>query len=81
MAANVCRSVLLLSRSSGHVASGIPALVISSQRHQQHMRPDQPVRRTHVLRSSSRSALFTQPPTSISTTLSTQTPVSLCHPS
>ncbi|XP_052333386.1 calcium uniporter protein, mitochondrial-like [Oncorhynchus keta] len=72
MAANVCRSVLLLSRSSGHVASGLPALVISSQRHQQHMRPDQPVRRTHVLRSSSRSALFTQPPTSLSTTLSTQ---------
>ncbi|XP_041747540.1 calcium uniporter protein, mitochondrial [Coregonus clupeaformis] len=72
MAAKVCRTVLLLSRSSGAVATGLPALAISSQRHHQHIRSDQPVRRAHGLRSASRSALFTQPPTTLSTTLSTQ---------
>uniref|UniRef100_A0A8D0D963 Calcium uniporter protein n=1 Tax=Sander lucioperca TaxID=283035 RepID=A0A8D0D963_SANLU len=35
MAAKVCRSVLLLSRSSGAVAGNLPALVVSSQRHHQ----------------------------------------------
>ncbi|MEQ2213544.1 hypothetical protein XENOCAPTIV_016743, partial [Xenoophorus captivus] len=39
MAAKVCRSVLLLSRSSGAAAGSLPALVASSQRHQQHIRP------------------------------------------
>ncbi|KAF3708366.1 Calcium uniporter protein, mitochondrial Precursor [Channa argus] len=39
MAAKVCRSVLLLSRSSGAVAGSLPALVVSSQRHHQHIRP------------------------------------------
>uniref|UniRef100_A0A3B5K9W8 Calcium uniporter protein n=1 Tax=Takifugu rubripes TaxID=31033 RepID=A0A3B5K9W8_TAKRU len=34
MAAKVCRSVLLLSRSSGTVAGSLPALVVSSHRHQ-----------------------------------------------
>nr|XP_024000440.1 calcium uniporter protein, mitochondrial-like [Salvelinus alpinus] len=72
MAAKVCRTVLILTRSSGAVATGLPALAISSQRHHQHIRPDQPVRRAHGLRSASRSALFTQPPTSLSTALSTQ---------
>uniref|UniRef100_A0A4W6E938 Calcium uniporter protein n=1 Tax=Lates calcarifer TaxID=8187 RepID=A0A4W6E938_LATCA len=59
MAAKVCRSVLLLSRSSGAVAGSLPALVVSSQRHHQHIRPDvlsapftrQTVRRAHGLRS------------------------------
>ncbi|XP_055083171.1 calcium uniporter protein, mitochondrial isoform X3 [Periophthalmus magnuspinnatus] len=39
MAAKVCRSVLLLSRSSGAVAGSLPALVVSPQRHHQHIRP------------------------------------------
>lgn len=39
MAAKVCRSVLLLSRSRGAVATSLPALIISSQRHNQHIRP------------------------------------------
>lgn len=42
MAAKVCRSVLLLSRSSGAVAGSLPALVVSSQRHHQHLRPVSP---------------------------------------
>lgn len=42
MAVKVCRSVLLLSRSSGAVASSRPALVVSSQRHHQHIRPVSP---------------------------------------
>lgn len=72
MAAKVCRSVLLLSRSSGAVAGSFPpALVVSSQRHHQHIRPEvlspplsrQTIRRAHGLRS--HSALFTQPPTAL----------------
>uniref|UniRef100_A0A668SCD4 Calcium uniporter protein n=1 Tax=Oreochromis aureus TaxID=47969 RepID=A0A668SCD4_OREAU len=42
MAVKVCRSVLLLSRSSGAVAGSRPALVVSSQRHHQHIRPVSP---------------------------------------
>lgn len=42
MAVKVCRSVLLLSRSSGAVASSRPALVVSPQRHHQHIRPVSP---------------------------------------
>lgn len=42
MAAKVSRSVLLLSRSSGAVAGSLPALVVSSQRHHQHIRPVSP---------------------------------------
>lgn len=42
MAAKVCRSVLLLSRSNGAVAGSFPALVVSSQRHHQHIRPVSP---------------------------------------
>lgn len=38
MAAKVCRTVLLLTRSSGAVVTGLPALAISSQRHHQHIR-------------------------------------------
>ncbi|KAM3862822.1 calcium uniporter protein, mitochondrial isoform 1-T1 [Diretmus argenteus] len=75
MAAKVCRSVLLVSRSSGAVASCLPALVVSSQRHHQHIRPQevlsapfphQTVRRAHGLRSAAHSTLFTQPPTALS---------------
>uniref|UniRef100_A0A667XM25 Calcium uniporter protein n=1 Tax=Myripristis murdjan TaxID=586833 RepID=A0A667XM25_9TELE len=74
MAAKVCRSVLLLSRSSGAVAGSLPALVVSSQRHHQHIRPEvlsapfphQTVRRAHSLRSAAHSTLFTQPPTALS---------------
>nr|XP_046257406.1 calcium uniporter protein, mitochondrial isoform X1 [Scatophagus argus] len=75
MAAKVCRSVLLLSRSSGAVAGSLPALVVSSQRHHQHIRPQealsapfnrQTVRRAHGLRSAAHSTLFTQPPTALS---------------
>ncbi|KAM3862823.1 calcium uniporter protein, mitochondrial isoform 2-T2 [Diretmus argenteus] len=74
MAAKVCRSVLLVSRSSGAVASCLPALVVSSQRHHQHIRPEvlsapfphQTVRRAHGLRSAAHSTLFTQPPTALS---------------
>nr|XP_019944530.1 PREDICTED: calcium uniporter protein, mitochondrial [Paralichthys olivaceus] len=73
MAAKVCRSVLLLSRSSGATAGSLPALV-SSQRRHQHIRPDvlsaplsrQTVRRAHGLRSAPHSTLFTQPPTALS---------------
>ncbi|CAL9688055.1 unnamed protein product [Knipowitschia caucasica] len=73
MAAKVCRSVLLLSRSSGAVASSLPALVVSSQRHHQHIRPQavlsaplsrQSIRRAHGIRS--HSTLFSQPPTALS---------------
>lgn len=42
MAAKVSRSVLLLSRSSGTVAGSLPALVVSTQRHHQHIRPVSP---------------------------------------
>ena len=42
MAAKVCRSVLLLSRSSGAAAGCLPALVVSSQRRHQHIRPVSP---------------------------------------
>ncbi|KAM6956777.1 calcium uniporter protein, mitochondrial isoform 2-T2 [Aplochiton taeniatus] len=73
MAAKVCRSVLLLSRSSGALATSLPALVVSSQRHHQHIGPEavsplshQTVRRAHGLRSAARSGLFTQPPTALS---------------
>uniref|UniRef100_A0AAX7V778 Calcium uniporter protein n=1 Tax=Astatotilapia calliptera TaxID=8154 RepID=A0AAX7V778_ASTCA len=74
MAVKVCRSVLLLSRSSGAVASSRPALVVSSQRHHQHIRPDvlsapfphQTVRRAHGLRSATHSTLFTQPTNALS---------------
>ncbi|XP_076020715.1 calcium uniporter protein, mitochondrial isoform X2 [Genypterus blacodes] len=74
MAAKVCRSVLLLSRSSGAVAGSFPALVVSSQRHHQHIRPEalsapfphQTVRRAHGLQSAARSTLFTQTPTALS---------------
>ncbi|KAM4592166.1 calcium uniporter protein, mitochondrial isoform 1-T1 [Odontesthes bonariensis] len=75
MAAKVCRSVLLLSRSSGAVAGSLPALVVSSQRHQQHITPHevlpapftrQTIRRAHGLRSAAHSALFTQPTTALS---------------
>uniref|UniRef100_A0A8C6WZ98 Calcium uniporter protein n=1 Tax=Neogobius melanostomus TaxID=47308 RepID=A0A8C6WZ98_9GOBI len=70
MAAKVCRSVLL-SRSSGAAAGSLPALVVSSQRHHQHIRPEvlsptlsrQTIRRAHGLRS--HSALFSQPPTAL----------------
>ncbi|KAJ7987418.1 hypothetical protein DPEC_G00326280 [Dallia pectoralis] len=72
MAAKVCRSLLLLSRSSGTVATGLPAIVVSSRRHQQHIRPEQTVRRAHSLRPSSCSALFSQPHTVLSTAFSTQ---------
>ncbi|XP_069394386.1 calcium uniporter protein, mitochondrial isoform X1 [Paralichthys olivaceus] len=74
MAAKVCRSVLLLSRSSGATAGSLPALV-SSQRRHQHIRPQdvlsaplsrQTVRRAHGLRSAPHSTLFTQPPTALS---------------
>ncbi|XP_041865899.1 calcium uniporter protein, mitochondrial isoform X2 [Melanotaenia boesemani] len=73
MAAKVCRSVLLLSRSSGAVAGSFPALV-SSQRHQQHIRPEvlpapftrQTIRRAHGPRSAAHSTLFTQPTTALS---------------
>ncbi|XP_026134908.1 calcium uniporter protein, mitochondrial-like [Carassius auratus] len=68
MAAKVCRSVLLLSRSSGAVASSaFPAFGISSQRHHQSTRTEalsislgsrQTVRRAHGLRTGARSALF-----------------------
>ncbi|XP_033835584.1 calcium uniporter protein, mitochondrial isoform X1 [Periophthalmus magnuspinnatus] len=72
MAAKVCRSVLLLSRSSGAVAGSLPALVVSPQRHHQHIRPQevlsaplsrQSIRRAHGLRS--HSTLFSQPPTAL----------------
>uniref|UniRef100_A0AAQ5YFZ2 Calcium uniporter protein n=1 Tax=Amphiprion ocellaris TaxID=80972 RepID=A0AAQ5YFZ2_AMPOC len=74
MAAKVCRSVLLLSRSSGAGAGSLPALVVSSQRHHQHIRPEvlsapftrQTVRRAHGLRSAAHSTLFTQPTTALS---------------
>ncbi|XP_060895487.1 calcium uniporter protein, mitochondrial isoform X2 [Labrus mixtus] len=75
MAAKVCRSVLLLSRSSRAVAGSLPALVVSSERHHQHIRPQevlsasfsrQTVRRAHGLRSAAHSTLFSQPPTALS---------------
>lgn len=74
MAAKVCRSVLLLSRSSGAGAGSLPALVVSSQRHHQHIRPEvlsasfsrQTVRRAHGLRSAAHSTLFSSPPTALS---------------
>ncbi|XP_061766478.1 calcium uniporter protein, mitochondrial isoform X2 [Nerophis ophidion] len=74
MAAKVCRSVLLLSRSGGASAGSLPALVAPSQRHQQHVRPQvlsppftrQTVRRAHGLRSTAHSTLFTQPPNALS---------------
>lgn len=71
MAAKVCRSVLLLSRSSGAVASSaFPAFGVSSQRHHQSTRTEalsvslgshQTVRRAHGLRTGARSALFCHP--------------------
>uniref|UniRef100_A0A1A8AK85 Calcium uniporter protein n=1 Tax=Nothobranchius furzeri TaxID=105023 RepID=A0A1A8AK85_NOTFU len=75
MAAKVCRSVLLLSRSGGAAAGSLPALVVSSQRHQQRIRPQellpatftrQTVRRAHGLRSAAHSTLFTQPTSTLS---------------
>ncbi|XP_054606159.2 calcium uniporter protein, mitochondrial isoform X2 [Nothobranchius furzeri] len=74
MAAKVCRSVLLLSRSGGAAAGSLPALVVSSQRHQQRIRPEllpatftrQTVRRAHGLRSAAHSTLFTQPTSTLS---------------
>ncbi|XP_077469694.1 calcium uniporter protein, mitochondrial [Stigmatopora argus] len=74
MAAKVCRSVLLLSRSGGAATGSLPALVASSPRHQQHIRPEvlsapftrQTVRRAHGLRPATQSTLFTQPPTALS---------------
>ncbi|CAL8300053.1 unnamed protein product [Merluccius merluccius] len=74
MAGKVCRSVLLLSRSSGTAAASLPALVVPSPRHRQHVRPEalsaahpqQTVRRAHGLRSASHSKLFSQPPTALS---------------
>ncbi|XP_037321797.1 calcium uniporter protein, mitochondrial [Pungitius pungitius] len=74
MAAKVCRSVLLLSRSSGAVAGSLPARVVSPQRHHQHIRPEllsasftrQTVRRAHSLRPAAPSTLFTQPPAALS---------------
>ncbi|XP_054885577.1 calcium uniporter protein, mitochondrial [Poeciliopsis prolifica] len=74
MAAKVCRSVLLLSRSSGTAAGSLPLVVSSSQRHQQHIRPEvlpatftrQTVRRAHGLRSATHSTLFTQTTTALS---------------
>ncbi|KAM4598847.1 calcium uniporter protein, mitochondrial [Fundulus diaphanus] len=73
MAAKVCRSVLLLSRSSGAAAGSLPALVASSQGNQQHIRAEvlpatftrQTVRRAHALRSAAHSALFTQTTTAL----------------
>ncbi|KAJ8248204.1 hypothetical protein GJAV_G00239480 [Gymnothorax javanicus] len=66
MAAKVCRSVLLLSRSNGGVSIGFPALAVSSHRHHQHIKPEelsahlthQPIRRAHALRPTPRSPLF-----------------------
>ncbi|XP_019725946.1 calcium uniporter protein, mitochondrial isoform X1 [Hippocampus comes] len=75
MAAKVCRSVLLLSRSGGAAIGSLPALVPPSPRHQQHIRPQeilsapftrQTVRRAHGLRSAAHSTLFTQPTTALS---------------
>ncbi|XP_029031233.1 calcium uniporter protein, mitochondrial isoform X2 [Betta splendens] len=75
MAAKVCRSVLLLPRSSGAAAGSLPALVVCSQRHHQRIRPQevlsasftrQTVRRAHGLRSAAPPSLFTQPPTALS---------------
>ncbi|XP_054654346.1 calcium uniporter protein, mitochondrial isoform X2 [Dunckerocampus dactyliophorus] len=74
MAAKVCRSVLLLSRSGGATAGSLPALVAPSQRHQQHVRSEvlsapftrQTVRRAHGLRSAAHSTIFSQPPTALS---------------
>ncbi|XP_036403394.1 calcium uniporter protein, mitochondrial [Megalops cyprinoides] len=74
MAAKVCRSILLLSRSSGAVAAGFPALVVSSHRHHQHIKPEvlsvplahQTFRRAHGLRPTPRPSVFAQPPTSLS---------------
>uniref|UniRef100_A0A8C2GQ66 Calcium uniporter protein n=1 Tax=Cyprinus carpio TaxID=7962 RepID=A0A8C2GQ66_CYPCA len=84
MAAKVCRSVLLLSRSSGAVASSaFPAFGVSSQRHHQSTRTEalsislgghQIVRRAHGLRTGARSALFCHP----SATLTAQGPA-YCH--
>ncbi|NP_001070793.1 calcium uniporter protein, mitochondrial [Danio rerio] len=70
MAAKVCRSVLLLSRSSGAVASSAyPAFGVSSQRHQgtktealsMSLGGHQTVRRAHGLRTGGRCALFCHP--------------------
>ncbi|KAM9803805.1 calcium uniporter protein, mitochondrial [Neosynchiropus ocellatus] len=75
MAAKVCRSVLLLSRSGGAAAGSLPALVVSSRRHHQHIRPQevlsapftrQNVRRVHGLRSAAHPTLFNHPPIALS---------------
>ncbi|XP_015258372.1 PREDICTED: calcium uniporter protein, mitochondrial-like, partial [Cyprinodon variegatus] len=74
MAAKVCRSVLLLSRSSGAAAGSLPVLVSPSQRHQRHIRAEvlpaiftrHTVRRAHGLRSAAHPTLFTQTPTALS---------------
>ncbi|XP_051935605.1 calcium uniporter protein, mitochondrial isoform X2 [Hippocampus zosterae] len=74
MAAKVCRSVLLLSRSGGAAIGSLPALVPPSPRHQQHIRPEilsapftrHTVRRVHGLQSAAHSTLFTQPTTTLS---------------
>ncbi|XP_051504930.1 calcium uniporter protein, mitochondrial-like isoform X1 [Myxocyprinus asiaticus] len=71
MAAKVYRSVLLLSRSSGALASSaFPAFGLSSQRHHQSTRTEalsiplgshQIIRRAHGLRTGASSALFSHP--------------------
>ncbi|XP_051945415.1 calcium uniporter protein, mitochondrial [Xyrauchen texanus] len=71
MAAKVCRSVLLLYRSSGAVtSSAFPAFGLSSQRHHPRTRTDplsiplgshQTLRRAHGLRTGASSALFSHP--------------------
>ncbi|XP_055026504.1 calcium uniporter protein, mitochondrial [Misgurnus anguillicaudatus] len=71
MAAKVCRSVLLLSRSSGAVASSVfPAFGVSLHRHHQSTRTEalsvplgghQTIRRAHGLKTGARSAFFSHP--------------------
>ncbi|XP_062852020.1 calcium uniporter protein, mitochondrial [Trichomycterus rosablanca] len=73
MAAKVCR--LLLSRSSGTLASPFPVIGVSSHRPHRHTSTEalsgpfaqQSVRRAHSLRSSGRPALFSQPRTALPT--------------
>ncbi|XP_037534456.1 calcium uniporter protein, mitochondrial isoform X2 [Nematolebias whitei] len=74
MAAKVCRSLLLLSRSGGAGAGSLPALLVAPRRHQQRVGPDvlpatftrQTVRRAHGLRSAAHPTLFTQPTSALS---------------
>ncbi|XP_048863843.1 calcium uniporter protein, mitochondrial [Brienomyrus brachyistius] len=68
MAAKVCRTVLVLSRSGGAAAAGFPALGVSSHRQSSHIAPEalslplahQSPRRTHGLRP--RASLFPTSP-------------------